>query len=608
MDGVIGYGLQEASGGWRLENQFDGVCFGRDEVASVLLPYLLVQYSKARGFGRFLWELEPLTSILATYLPDAYLPCLYNAESLPYLGHTIRYIPERVLSIRRAGKRAIVYYQGRSFFGTALHATEDPSGQAARILRTYRTGPVSPGGKSTGPEVPCECHSAANAVVGRMEQLLRDVHDLPGWLQPRRWYGPGALADTALREVKARRSLSKFREDSTPPALYDALRRGYFGGRVEAFRIGGFPCPVYRHDLHSAYGWAMAQLPAISRIWFPSRSIKSTNRPLSIWRCTWDVSGLPWSRPGPLPYRSPDGKTSYPAVGQGWYYLPEVKAALKYASPSSVHVHEGWVNASNRKSALPRLVETLYRLRQQNAIANPRLAALLRLVIVSVYGKLAQQVGRAAYGCLPAASFVTALIRARLLEACHGREDQLISFATDGIYSQDGLGLECGPEMGAWGETRYTNGTLLLPGLSRFRRNDGTWDIAERSYQATTEWWEHAISDLNQGGSLKTSVRLLVTRRLAQLMPDEYAGLEGTYQYRHKTLNPYTYGKRQIQAFASDTAGQGTNPILDWERDSRGSALLAGSRLLSAPYEPPGDIVTRSLALALAELLADPAR
>lgn len=141
----------------------------------------------------------------------------------------------------------------------------------------------------------------------------------------------------------------------------------------------------------------------------------------------------------PFFHREPDGSICYPSRTQGWAWQSEFREAL--AAWPGVEFHGAWIldsQCDHRPFAdVPRLY--LERLR----LGKDGPGIVLKLAVNSLYGKLAQSIGKPRYQCWIWAGMITAHTRAMILRAirCHRDPRNLLWIATDGIYTRERLDL-----------------------------------------------------------------------------------------------------------------------------------------------------------------------
>ncbi len=97
------------------------------------------------------------------------------------------------------------------------------------------------------------CEAEAKLIVKLAEKVNKTVAPLD--LGMRQWYGPSAIAARCLHKWQARRQSKRLTERNSPYELIRAIDCAYFGGRVEALKLGTIP-DVRTYDLNSAYAYA----------------------------------------------------------------------------------------------------------------------------------------------------------------------------------------------------------------------------------------------------------------------------------------------------------------------------------------------------------------
>lgn len=286
-------------------------------------------------------------------------------------------------------------------------------------------------------------------LAGRLRRAL-DVSDMV----PSRWHGPGAVADRLLKKHGVKDHIADISQ------LQDAFRRSYFGGRFQVFKVGHLK-GVYNYDLSSAYPWGTTLLPSTQGEWVPVSSLQSS--PWGVYRVEWDlpVNSSPFL--GPFPWRDRQGCIHYPPYGHGWYWGPEVAAALALY-PDRLHIREGWllhpveerIMAEWMLELAERRVEAKHAAAQATGERHYELKAIERaykLGLNSVYGKTIQTVGNHPYLCPMWAGLITAFTRARMLENAAKAQSvtELVAFATDGLFTSAPLPVgPVGKGLGEW--------------------------------------------------------------------------------------------------------------------------------------------------------------
>lgn len=307
-----------------------------------------------------------------------------------------------------------------------------------------------------------------------------------------RWDGPGAAAAVAFRKYMPKNWFVQAREPmADDPELYQAIRCAYFGGRVELVQYGSYQGSLYQYDINSAYPHAMRRIPDLSNgVWRRVEPVLTDNL-MTLYHVRWDFTDRVIC---PFPLRMPGGSVIFAERGEGWYWQPEVAAAqavidrdrgrrgtsYNYAGCQMMLLDAyEFVPASDRRPFA--WIEDLYQRRLQ-AIADGQngLQLAIKLVINSLYGKTAQQVGYTPqiehikdyetgdvveffnekatippYYNLAIAGVITATTRAMLFAAASQKPQSVILMMTDGIACTEVLDLDTPSQkiLGAWEKT-----------------------------------------------------------------------------------------------------------------------------------------------------------
>lgn len=271
--------------------------------------------------------------------------------------------------------------------------------------------------------------------------------------------GPGATASALLRS-----------RDWTPPEVPEQVLKvaelAYFGGRSETSTIGPVPGPVYGYDLNSAYPAAIAELPELAGArWFRARRYVAG---------AWGFYRVRWKQPprsvwGLFPVRGamlPGGRRSvsllYPIEGEGWFHSWEVEAAIAGA-PGAVEVRDALLVEPRGEPFA--WVRELAALRLEYKRAGDMRAFPLKVGLNSLYGKMAQRVGKAPLQCFPYAAAITGRTRAALLSLALRYQERVLLMATDGILLTEPADVSLSPALGDWELETYPDAWILQSGV-----------------------------------------------------------------------------------------------------------------------------------------------
>lgn len=276
------------------------------------------------------------------------------------------------------------------------------------------------------------------------------------------FYGPGAIANYWFK----RYHISP--PPITDPRLIDIMERAYYGGRFETFKLGRVE-PIWEADINSAYPAILAGLHYIDD-WKPCRATefsKSPSNPYYVWHVEWHIRG----NLGPFPSRDKHGLISYPANGIGWYWQPEVEAAIEVYGRENIKIISGY-RADSVEEQPFKWVEEIYEQRLRLKSENDPAERGLKIGLNSLYGKTAQRVGKAPYFSLAWAGYITSATRAKLLRAAKTvGTNNVVAFATDAIYSTvEPRQLSTGKKLGQFSLEKWERGWFLQSGVYRLER------------------------------------------------------------------------------------------------------------------------------------------
>lgn len=302
------------------------------------------------------------------------------------------------------------------------------------------------------------------------------------------WHGPGAIATLALRQRKISDVMCK----EIPVPVNDAAQYGYAGGRFELFRAGHHNGKVYAYDIRSAYPSAIVDLPDLAKgqwVYNANPDPKRLSR-FGIYRIRFASTALMSPKPMPFFYRDPKFRIHFPNVVEGWYWTPE--AELSQYMGNDAQIVEGWEFEENGDRPFA-WVEEVYNTRAQwKRDGNPSQMAL-KLLLNSLYGKMAQRVGwekeKGGNGQAPKwhqlewAGFVTSTARAKIFRAMllSYKKGALLGVETDGIFSTEPLALDVGSKLGQWELTEYERMVYLQSGFY-FKQEEGEWSAKYRGF------------------------------------------------------------------------------------------------------------------------------
>jgi hypothetical protein len=142
--------------------------------------------------------------------------------------------------------------------------------------------------------------------------------------------------------------------------------------------------------------------------------------------------------------------------------------------------------------------------REREAMGKDAKGKAFKLALNSIYGKLAQSIGRPQFRSLAWAGMITSGTRAEILRVLGPAQDAVIAIATDGIYSQRPLDTGAPPlapdRLGSWEEKIHGASVFLRPGIFWHEGEEPKTRGISMSYFASQR--EEALAALDRGESV----------------------------------------------------------------------------------------------------------
>lgn len=351
-----------------------------------------------------------------------------------------------------------------------------------------------------------ECGALARLAT-KLDEQHRAVN-----VRPRAWHGPGSTAGAVLRTHR----IQELRGDP-PQEVRAAADYAFFGGRFEHSCIGR-KSPVWGYDITSAYPNQTQYLPCLLHARW--RRVTTERRALSgdrfacVHYRVHDVGPRAW---GPLPCRLQNGTIVYARGGfSGWAWQDEYRVAVR--NWRGIEFLEAWVCDEQCDCVPFGFVAALF----QERIKNPGNKQVLKFILNSLYGKLAQTVGNPAFASRIWAGIITSGTRAQLLQMLlrHRDERNVYALATDGLYSGEDIdvGDRATPKLGAWEKKYEGEAWFVRPGIYWSDHTLRARGLGRRVFDAHRKVFMRAIergdaqvtlSDTPQFGTARQHVRML---------------------------------------------------------------------------------------------------
>lgn len=381
---------------------------------------------------------------------------------LDYRGFQLDYIPGKEFRVRRSNGPWYTIHDVGPFFQCSFLTAIAKWG-----IGTESEREVIGHGKalrSSFTELTAETQAYNALEIRLLESLMhsfRDVCEAIGYM-PRKWQGPGYLAETMMRQHGVTRS----RDLTLPYGVVKAAQASYYGGRFETTSVGEINRPVIQFDINSAYPYALTQLPCLLHGSWRSGGYAGNGLALCYGhfrKSEGKARHLLYS----FPVRRADGSIYYPAEGSGWYWQHEINTAdgqqfdvlkrLTYYRECSCTPFDWVPEIYTARLALGKSVK----------------GTVLKLGLNSIYGKTCQSIGSAPYANPVYASLITSLTRAQINRVIHGwTKDtkyclchRVHMIATDGVFSDCELPVPLSSVLGEWERTDHPDLFIVQPGL-----------------------------------------------------------------------------------------------------------------------------------------------
>lgn len=449
-------------------------------------------------------------------------------------NYDLMYIPKKILRISK-NKRKYVFYDVWSFFAKSFEKTCDqwklnPSdkikaGKAGRgHFQEWAVGDII----------------AYNDEELRLLVALMDKLDgllIKNGLPIESYHGPGSIASYMLNKWEIKKHYPNNGEVEQMDAVSYARRRAAFGGRNELLKRGEY-ADLHHYDINSAYPSAMRDLPSLAgKKWQYAKNpgVKFLEDKFGMVNVSWDISR---NTIGPFPFRMKQGYILFPerseflsgpsAPATGTYHIVEALEAKKHF-PDIKFLSAYYIDPPYEYPLRER-IETLAREKSRIKREEGELNAMpLKLGMNSFYGKIGQKPTESSnklpeFRELLWSGFITAHCRAMLLRAtmtATRKADDIILYATDGIYSLSELDLEIGGELGQWEYKRHKRGVFFLSGIYVVEE-EGKMSLKTRGYSDKFNWQEcfEFMKTKDEDDAYEVTEKRFLPIRLALKMKD----------------------------------------------------------------------------------------
>jgi len=375
----------------------------------------------------------------------------------------IDYMPHKEFKVRRKGsKYYTVIHDTFTFFQSSFVVALKkwfPEEEWAKAIDKIAEGKEMRHDFGAVTEYEREYNKLEIVMLQRLLNRFRDMcYGLD--IRPRKWQGPGHLVNA----VFAREGVPRKDGLSIPSEVWSAANLGYVAGRFEAGTYGEVEEKVYQYDINSAYASYYKKLPCllhgewqeISRLPISGTQENPTYLVEVSFR---HPEGYRWNT---LPVRSNKGSILFPREGRGWYWSTEIEVARKWGV--EMEMHKGFLFVEKCGCQPFDWVYELYDERDRRGKTSGY-GKVLKIVLATIYGKLAQSIGNPVYANPIWAGLITSNCRARLIDATLSVRlgEGVHMLATDGLFTSDPIpGLPIGRSLGEWELTEHQDGMFIV--------------------------------------------------------------------------------------------------------------------------------------------------
>lgn len=377
-------------------------------------------------------------------------------------------------------------------------------------------------------------------LVVLMEQLFKSLDEAKVSLS--RYDGAGSIAAALLKKNK----VEDFK--GRPPAVVNRWAQyAYSGGRIEAIKCGTTikPTKIYRYDINSAYPSSCLTLPSYKdAIWSKVKEWDGSTNSLVCVKYHFQKEAPFY----PLWYRDNNGNITYPKNGYGVYWGAEVANLYRHFQEGLDFEVEWSISCKIVDETKPfQFIDSLFELRKIFKSRGSMASESLKLGLNSIYGKLVQQAGYREgripkYHQLLWGGQITSTTRSRLFSAAMQAPNDIISFATDAVFTTRKLDLDIGPELGQWTCDEFQGITIVQAGV--YFLDEGTeWYEKFRGFDKGSLQREQIIKCWQDGTNYEASLTRFIGLGSA-LMSTDFIGNWRTWRTDSRKLNVRPTGKR----------------------------------------------------------------
>ena len=434
----------------------------------------------------FAWNLGFDAMILLKMLGDKIKNLKEGDFKLSEENFTVFYIPKKALSIGDKKKHTVKFYDIASLFN------KQP---LDKVAKKYLGKQKEYTGKYQNKQFPDDilkdpiesklvidyCILDAKLTQQLTEFWLDKFYESFG-VYPKKFHSAGTIAMQYLH-TKLEKWSSFF---TVPYEVQELAYKSYFGGRFEVLKRGTFS-NVFHYDINSAYPYVMSLIPDFTEgKWI---EVKSKEDLKLDYFGFYEIEVIVNEKTiSPFLYRPDKELSIFMPNGKFKTFTTssELKVALEKFDIELLSVKGSYfIPDSKEKNQFNKIIENMYDERLNQTDEGQK--HVYKVIINSIYGKTAQTKPVPTNFFSPVVTAtITGYCRSMLLEAVANNKDDIIAFATDGIFSTKPLNLKVSSNkiLGEWSFEFHRDFTIFMSGIYSFNYFDHkskTWNRATRS-------------------------------------------------------------------------------------------------------------------------------
>lgn len=399
-------------------------------------------------------------------LPESQIESLNEFNTASYKGYEIVYFPRKIFSIKK-NKTVRKFYDVWGFYQSSFEsAISDQLGIKDEAIKK---------GKSSRSNFQRKHYREIiryNALECKyLEQLCDKLAEVTSDFDLKSWHGASAISGSVLAKIPTVK-INKLAETELDTDSFSLVREGYYGGRIEALKLGHIEDAV-SYDIVSAYPSAMTTLPDLvdfkrHRKYIPNRQ--------GYYHIKYSSILFGSNAPAPFPQHHKN-RLLYPSSCETVITHHELEAFYYLASlypdlyrPSDVKIMDA-ITVPQSISALCVTVQELFAKRKELKAQKDLRQMAYKLALNSMYGKFAQKVGNPKYSVYFWAGLITGHCRGQMLRLAGSAIHNVVMFATDSITFNKSVELEESKNLGGLELAHRGSVNVLMSGM--YQWSDG---------------------------------------------------------------------------------------------------------------------------------------